>query len=301
MIRLMLALGFCSFPCLHSWGDHIQTVCHHPGLCVWNKTRGCCKRTELAERYLYTIRNSVVGVLGASDTYAGGPFHPNACPTHGQTMVGIPRLEALHEILHKAYNLKGLRGDFLEAGVWRGGVCVYAKAFFEAYGIRSHVWVADSFQGLPGKEHAEDSSSWTQFYHLSIGLKEVRDIFRRYALLDSHVHFVKGFFKETMPRLQAELGSLSVLRVDGDMYHSTLRVLCSLYDKLEVGGYWMCDDYQGVDYKGVREATLAVDRFLEVNNIQDERETMPDKSFVFVKKSGGLVDAKWCESELARQ
>lgn len=63
-------------------------------------------------------------------------------------MIGLSRLSnsqyALQDVI-----ARGIAGDFLEAGVWRGGSCIFARAVFAAYGEQRTVWVADSFAGLP--------------------------------------------------------------------------------------------------------------------------------------------------------
>ena len=66
-------------------------------------------------------------------------------PTIGFTMVGTEALENIGELLHKVFTQK-IEGDFLEAGVWRGGASIFAKAMVQVYGQTSrHNWVCDSF------------------------------------------------------------------------------------------------------------------------------------------------------------
>jgi len=59
------------------------------------------------------------------------------------------------------------------------------------------------------------------------------------------VIFGKGFFNDTMPPLRNVIDKLSIIRFDGDMYESAVDVLYNLYDKLEVGGYFIVDDWTG--------------------------------------------------------
>ena len=65
--------------------------------------------------------------------------------------------------------------------------------------------------------------------------------FRKYDLLDEQVRFLKGFFSDTLPT--APIEQLAVLRLDGDMYESTMDALVNLYPKLVSGGYIIIDDY----------------------------------------------------------
>jgi O-methyltransferase len=119
------------------------------------------------------------------------------------------------------------------------------------------VWAADSFEGLP-KPSPDDypcdegDTHWTR-PSLSVTLAEVRDNFARYGLLDEGVRFLPGWFSETLPR--ARIRRLAVLRLDGDMYESTIVALRSLYPKLSTGGYVIVDDY------ALPGCKAAVDRF----------------------------------------
>jgi O-methyltransferase len=72
-------------------------------------------------------------------------------------------------------------------------------------------------------------------------LEEVQDNFRKFDLLDDQVVFLKGWFKDTLPG--APIEQLAVLRLDGDMYGSTMEALEVLYPKLSPGGFCVIDDY----------------------------------------------------------
>ena len=60
-------------------------------------------------------------------------------------------------------------------------------------------------------------------------------------MLFRSVVFLKGWFKDTLPR--APIERLAVLRLDGDMYGSTMDALDNLYPKLSGGGFCIVDDY----------------------------------------------------------
>ena len=74
---------------------------------------------------------------------------------------------------------------------------------------------------------------------------QVEANFRRYGLLDDQVVFLKGWFKDTLPT--APIDTLAILRLDGDMYGSTIDALSALYSKLSIGGFCIVDDYGVVD------------------------------------------------------
>jgi O-methyltransferase len=107
------------------------------------------------------------------------------------------------------------------------------------------VWLADSFQGLPKPDpqrYEKDSGNplWMA-PELAVSLETVQENFRRYGLLDQQVAFLPGWFRNTLPT--APIGKLAVLRLDGDLYESTMIALRSLYPKLATGGYAIVDDY----------------------------------------------------------
>jgi hypothetical protein len=55
------------------------------------------------------------------------------------------------------------------------------------------------------------------------------------------VRFVKGWFRDTLPGLASE--RFALLRLDGDMYESTMVALEALYPRLSAGGFVIVDDY----------------------------------------------------------
>lgn len=163
---------------------------------------------------------------------------------NGETMMGMGALLNLHQCLLDVMRA-GVPGDFVETGVWRGGGTIYMRGFLEAYpGQDRRVWVCDSFEGLPKPkaEYAADRGSqlWSSEY-LAVSEDAVRRNFAAYGLLDERVQFLKGFFSDTMPR--APIEQIAVLRLDGDLYESTIVVLQHLYPRISTGGFVIVDDY----------------------------------------------------------
>lgn len=74
-----------------------------------------------------------------------------------------------------------------------------------------------------------------------------------------------------------ERNKLAVLRLDGDMYGSTMTVLEQLYHKLEIGGYLILDDWL---ISGARQALLVFRERLGIKEALYE-----DFSGVFWKKT----------------
>jgi len=144
---------------------------------------------------------------------------------------------------------EGIPGDFIETGVWKGGMCMLMQSMHTG----RRVFVADSFRGLPPpdpKYRADDGDKHYRRKELAVSRQEVEDNFRKEGLLDDKVVFLEGWFKDTLPT--APIDKLAILRLDGDMYGSTIEVLDILYDKLSPGGFCIIDDYGAV--KGCRYA-----------------------------------------------
>ena len=190
-------------------------------------------------------------------------------PSDAETMIGLKRLDNLQNCIVDVLN-SDVPGDLIEAGAWRGGATIFMRAVLEACGdTHRTVWVSDSFEGLPKPDAAAYPADagdihWT-LDHLAVPLDEVKENFERYGLFDDRVRFLKGWFKDTLPA--APIEKLAILRVDADMYGSTMEVLQSLYSKLSAGGYVIVDDYGAVP--GCKKS---VEDFRAKNGIAEEIE-----------------------------
>jgi O-methyltransferase len=175
-------------------------------------------------------------------------------PSKAHTMIGRKRLHNLR-ILTEMVLMHGIHGDIVETGVWRGGACILARAVIRAYDDKSRsVWLADSFEGLPRPKAelypADQADQFHEYKELAVSVNEVRANFKKYGLLDERVKFIIGWFDETLPSTKIE--EIAILRLDGDMYESTIVALNNLYAKVTIGGYVIVDDYHVV--KGCKQA-----------------------------------------------
>lgn len=171
-------------------------------------------------------------------------------PQDAMTMIGDVRMENIRYCLEQSMHVDG---HFIETGVWRGGACIFAKAIINALGSKKKVFVADSFCGLPKPNENFPGHTQCNFWndaYLKVSRKEVEDNFKRYECLDDDVVFVEGWFNETLKKLDEKF---CVIRLDGDLYESTMDALEALYPKLQVGGYVILDEYMKLE--GCRAAT----------------------------------------------
>lgn len=175
-------------------------------------------------------------------------------PAVAHTMIGLKRLQNLQDCAEQVL-IDKVPGDFIETGVWRGGAAIFMRGFLKAHGdSRRTVWVADSFEGLPLPDPdtypADADDPHSTYVELAVPLEEVTENFRRYGLLDDQVRFVKGWFRDTLPPLSRQ--QFALIRLDGDMYESTIVALQSLYPALSRGGFVIVDDYGAIE--GCRRA-----------------------------------------------
>lgn len=169
-------------------------------------------------------------------------------PSEAETMIGLRRMDNIQDSVTEVLRA-GVPGDLIETGVWRGGAVIFMRAILKAYEITDRVvWAADSFAGLPppdaARYPADVKSRLHQYSALAVNVEEVKSNFARYGLLDEQVQFLVGWFRDTLP--SAPIERLAILRLDGDMYESTIDALKSLYPKLSLGGFVIVDDYGAI-------------------------------------------------------
>jgi hypothetical protein len=162
-------------------------------------------------------------------------------PFFAYSMAGHRRLENVQFCMEDVLKNQ-VPGDFIETGAWRGGTTIFMRAILKVHGVTDRkVWVADSFEGLPVPKDENDGWDLSQVDYLKVSLEQVRANFEKFGLLDNQVEFLKGWFCDTLPK--APIEKLAILRLDGDMYSSTMDSLQNLYPKVSEGGYVIVDDY----------------------------------------------------------
>lgn len=182
-------------------------------------------------------------------------------PSKAPSMIGTLRMENVRSECERVI-AENVPGDFAETGVWRGGAAIMMRAVLHAYEIKDRrVFAADSFEGFPAQTGADTNFTVGGVADFAVSLDEVKANFARYGLLDEQVVFLKGLFRDTLPK--AQVNAIAVLRLDGDLYESTRDGLV-LYEKLSRGGSLIADDY--FLFEGQRKA---IDEFRDAHGIAD--------------------------------
>ena len=188
---------------------------------------------------------------------------------------------------------RGIPGDFVECGVWRGGNSLIAADVFSRLGDPArpvrHVRLFDTFAGMTAPtEHdfgnvdgvaarakfdAHQRDTHNEWCYAS--LEDVRNNFSAAGLIGDHVHFVKGDVCATLADPANLPDAIAVLRLDTDWYESTKAELEVLWPRLQPGGILMIDDYG--HWGGARKA---VDEFFA---------TRPRPFFGYIDATGRIA------------
>ena len=202
------------------------------------------------------------------------------------SMVSVYRLLATAQLSHNCATSVG--GDFVEAGVARGGASILMMAVLDEYNSSKRHFACDSFLGLPkgtdqdissmngcSRASREQSGARGCGYRGRSSHRSIKDHYqglfkatygefvanvRRSRVSISRLVVVKGWFHQSLP--PRALTAISFLRIDGDLYNSTREALNSLYPLVVPGGVVYVDDYGG--YGGCR---LAVDEYRDQHRI----------------------------------
>lgn len=90
------------------------------------------------------------------------------------------------------------------------------------------------------------------------------------------MHFCKGFFVDSLPTCHPE--TIAVLRLDGDMYESTMDQLFNLYPRISLNGFIVVDDWT------IDACRRAMNDFWSWHGITPNI-TVIDESSMFYRKS----------------
>jgi O-methyltransferase len=175
------------------------------------------------------------------------------------TMTGVERVCALIEAVRYCVR-RGVPGDFVECGVWRGGSVLAMICTLQDLGVTDRdIHLFDTFEGMTAptehdsspynpsapqllREVEEGDPSWAWLFHLDMPAQEVvRETVLSTGYPEERLHLVKGPVEETLPAHAPD--RLALMRLDTDWYESTRHELVHLYPRLSEGGVLVVDDY----------------------------------------------------------
>lgn len=158
-----------------------------------------------------------------------------------------------------------IKGDIIECGVGGGGQIALIKTALANRETTRNIIAFDSYEGIPygieskdkvqagiGKMAGMDGrleSTGITVHSLPQVIQNINDCVGN----TNDITFIKGWFQETLPDYKPN--KIALLRLDGDLYESTLVCLEHLFKSVSKGGVVIIDDY------GLEGCKLACDEY----------------------------------------
>jgi O-methyltransferase/8-demethyl-8-(2,3-dimethoxy-alpha-L-rhamnosyl)tetracenomycin-C 4'-O-methyltransferase len=191
-------------------------------------------------------------------------------------------------------------GIFVECGVAAGAQIAAMQERLNVFKESRWIYGFDSFEGIPLASEEDDEQpglpnmprvKYTDKRELlkSSGVtvcskEEVRRNLRQwFPNNDEKIILVKGWFQDTLGPYTSvirQLGGISLLRLDGDLYESTKVSLEQLYPLLNVGGVLIIDDW---NLGGCRRACLEYFEKVDVSQVDPPYGSLADGPAYFIK------------------
>lgn len=189
------------------------------------------------------------------------------------------------EVMYSTYQAaryvaqRGIPGDVVECGVWRGGSALLAALTLQKLetapqpsrlartlggkrpAATRKFWLYDTFEGMTAPtlrdvdvegvaaqtylETYADDGKWCYADEA-----DVRQVFASNGIAADDIRLIKGDVVQTLPQQHPD--QIALLRLDTDWYESTKAELEILYPRLAVGGVMIIDDYG--HWEGARQA-----------------------------------------------
>lgn len=167
-------------------------------------------------------------------------------------------------------------GAIVECGVASGGSAMW---LWHALGRNRHLWLFDSWQGLPRPDGDKDGGRACAKWDYKIATSgymcrgRIEDVIRAARVVDiplDLLHFVPGWFSDTVPKAHDEIGAIAALHLDGDWYESIMTPLTHFWPHISPGGVVVFDDYNA--WPGAKRAA---DEFAADNGLEVETDIKP--------------------------
>ena len=172
-------------------------------------------------------------------TYAPWRMDADFCFTYnaikGNTLVDIYRCFELWQLIKESSKLDGA---IIEIGVWRGGTgCLIAKQA-ELCGIKSTVYLCDTFTGVV--KTGENDTVYKGGEHADTSENIVESLIKKLDLKNTSI--LIGTFPDETGK-QIDDINFRFCHIDVDVYRSAKDIVEWIWAKMPVGGIIVFDDY----------------------------------------------------------
>ena len=178
--------------------------------------------------------------------------------------------------------------NVIECGVWRGGMIA---AIAEVLGNQHHYFLFDSFEGLPNANEIDGvaASKWQKninspIFYDNCKAEESYAIDAMQKAQISNYQIYKGWFENTVPLFSEKKIEISVLRLDGDWYDSTMVCLDYFYPLVKRNGLIIIDDYFAWD-----GCSIAVHDYLSKIRSKSRIKTEKHLTYIIKNEDGRIL------------
>lgn len=162
------------------------------------------------------------------------------------TLCSSDRIKSLIK-LSKDINFKGVKGDFVECGTYKGGTAAILSKFM---GSGRKLWLYDSFEGMPESTYKDGYAAKEWIGKCVSSVEDVKEVMRLLSIPEQRYFIKKGWFQQTFPcKLPRKV---ALLHCDADWYESISLVLDTFYPLISEYGCIILDDFGY--WEGCREA-----------------------------------------------
>ena len=167
------------------------------------------------------------------------------------TMGGRKALENAFDIV-KLIEENAVPGALIECGVAEGGTAAMLGMAHRKLGnTNREMWFLDSYEGLPEPTNEDYENGKTGYFIRPLPkgaclgtIEQVSELlFSTLNFKKDDVHLIKGWFQDTVPKVRDIVGTIAILRLDGDWYESVKVPLENLYNHVSPNGIVIIDDY----------------------------------------------------------
>ncbi|HUZ72365.1 MAG TPA: TylF/MycF/NovP-related O-methyltransferase [Stellaceae bacterium] len=211
-------------------------------------------RDHVLPGFVFRLRAALQGVPDARlyaptfEPWRGLPeFQAVYDEVKAHTLLGAERVWILYALARQAL---AVDGDFLEAGVYRGGTARLLRRVAERAGAARHLHLFDTFAGMPKTDPQRDKHRERDF--LDTSLESVS----KFVAGGGEVEYHAGLIPDTFRGL--EDNRFAFAHIDVDIYRSVADCCAFVYPRTTQGGIILFDDYGFPSCPGARQA---VDEF----------------------------------------
>jgi O-methyltransferase len=180
------------------------------------------------------------------------------------TLVDLNKQYLTYSYIKQLSKLK-VEGDYLEVGVWRGGLSALVGMTFKKFSsLKRTLYLADTYEGMPKTVSQDNFYKGGELADTSEYV--VEKLFKNCGV--SNVKILKGYFpQDTINLINSE--KFAYIHVDVDIYESAKNTFNWAWPKVSQYGMIVFDDY---GYSSTEGVTKFIDEYVS---------NLPDALFIF--------------------